>query len=598
MSLSQTSTRPLPPHRLPWRRLGLRGKLVLLVLLIAVPLLALELAGIYQNFESRTQQELQASRELAQASGAAFLNYLQNLWNSELAMGTAITTHNLPQEAVEAYLHNQLASHPTVDSLAWVSPRGIVLLSTTPSSQGLDCSNREHVRQVISGRDQALSGVVKSRATGRLVFFVARGIRRDGHLLGMMVASVQVSNLGTVLPKRGGRRNMALSDSTGAVVYRSNDQSDVKTIRVSPPGAPVWRVMHTGQPVEIDNYPSPMDGSIRRTGVFLPLPGIGWVVGATSRTNEFLAGARAAAARDLAVLLAVTVISLLGALLLGETFLRPILSLEQAARAISEGDLKARVSPAGEDELATAGHAFNRMADRIQELESERTRFLEIAAHALRNPMTSAKGACSLLRLRLLKGETLGEEAADDLRIMEKEIDRLSGQLDEVLDAFCLREGQLSVWREPVDLSEAIGEVLESHTILDKSHRYTFEQDGTARVYGDSRRLEEVFRNLIGNAAKYSPKGGEIRTVLTVHDKTAVVAIHDEGLGIPKDEVERVFQPFYRASNLADRDPGGIGLGLYISRQIVHDHGGRIWVESEEGKGTTFYVELPRLSTM
>lgn len=578
--------------------LGMRAKLLILVLLILVPLLALQGIGIYGRLTRYRRQELQASHELAQATSAAFLNYLENLWDAQQAMGAAITG-GLPPTGIERYLKAQLPAHPTVSGFAWVSPEGIVLESTTAGSRGISCADREHVRRVVAGEDKVVANLVQNRVTGQPTFFVARAIR-DGQrrLLGLMVASIHPARLGLVLPvERTGRSNLGLIDGNGVGVYRSNDPKMHGVGTKIREGTPGWRALKTGQLVLSREYTSSFDQT-RRMGAFIPMPTIGWVAGVTAQVDEVLAAAWQEARRDAAVLLVVTAVSLLGALVLGQTFLKPLHALEQAALAVSRGDLKARVPLSGRDEVATAARAFNQMADRIMDLEADRTRFLETAAHALRNPMSAAKGACALLRQRLKGGEEAGQDSIKALTILEHEVDRLSSLLDEVLDAFCLREGRLFAWREPVDLSDVVKRALEPFQVLNQDHRFAFEEKGAARVFGDARRLEEVVRSLVSNAVKFSPPGSEVRVSAEVDGPRAVLTVQDQGFGIPRDELDKVFHSFYRGSNLEGRDPGSLGLGLYISNMIVADHGGRIQVDSEEGRGTTVRVELPRLSTL
>jgi signal transduction histidine kinase len=579
----------------------MRAKLVLLVLLVTIPLFAFETIAVYRDVADRTEEELQASRELAQATSTAFVNYLENLWDSEYAIGTAISLRKdaLSPAETEAFLRAQLEVHPTVGGFSWLDPRGAVIASTVAGTRGQSLGDREHIKRIVDGKERAVSDLVDGRLLqGELVVGAARGIRREGRLVGIVVASIRPAKLGMVLPmQRGGGSNLGLVDRNGVSVYRSADPQAHGVGRALPPEAPVRQALRTGRTVVSRDYPSPFD-PVRRMGVFYLVPDLGWVATASSRLDQVLASARAAAYRELGGLVLLTLVSLLAALLLGNSLLRPITSLEQAAQAISRGELKARVDLTGGDELATAAQAFNRMAKRIQQLEAERNRFLQTAAHALRNPMTTAKSAASLLRHRLAQGGVLGQESADDLRIMEQEIDRLSTQLDEVLDAFCLHEGQLSVWRGPLDLGDLVRRTLEAFTVLDKDHRYSFEETGSARVYGDTRRLEDVVGSLVDNAARFSPAGTAIRVRLEAGENRALLSVKDEGIGIPSGELQSIFRPFFRGSNLEERDPGGIGLGLYVADTIVTDHGGRLWAESVAGRGSTFWLELPRLSAM
>ena len=137
--------------------------------------------------------------------------------------------------------------------------------------------------------------------------------------------------------------------------------------------------------------------------------------------------------------------------------------------------------------------------------------------------------------------------------------------------------------------------VLDPLRLSDSGHRWTFRVDtaGPIWIYGDAGRLEEVVSNLLANAQKYSPLGKEIEVAVGVHGGRARLTIRDQGQGIPPKDLSRVFERFARAGNWNGRDPGGIGLGLFISRQIVLRHGGHLWVRSEEGPGTIFTVDLP-----
>jgi signal transduction histidine kinase len=115
-------------------------------------------------------------------------------------------------------------------------------------------------------------------------------------------------------------------------------------------------------------------------------------------------------------------------------------------------------------------------------------------------------------------------------------------------------------------------------------------------IRGDPYRLEQVIANLVENALKYSAGDSTVRVTLDVNDDFALLSVADEGIGIPRDQQEQLFERYFRARNVSVTSYGGLGLGLYISRDIVERHGGRIWVESEVGRGSTFYVALPLLN--
>ncbi len=246
-----------------------------------------------------------------------------------------------------------------------------------------------------------------------------------------------------------------------------------------------------------------------------------------------------------------------------------------------------------EEELRKAERAV------AQEREQSRTRFLQIAAHELRNPMAGVKAIVSLLKRRVAAGRPLGD-LTQQMDVISHEVDRLSALLNEILEAFRLQEGRLTLRSENLNLTAVLTSALQPFRASQDQHRFILEQPapGAAWVLGDATRLEEVFRNLISNAAKYSPDGGDVHIRMELEPGRALVSVTDTGLGIPADQQDKIFQGFFRASNLAGRDPGGMGLGLYICREIIQGHRGRIWVESTEGKGATFYVELPTGTTV
>lgn len=231
----------------------------------------------------------------------------------------------------------------------------------------------------------------------------------------------------------------------------------------------------------------------------------------------------------------------------------------------------------------------------LRRLEEARTRFLQIAAHELRNPMAGIRGITALIRRRAAVGRALEELPA----VLECEVERLGRLMTEILDAFLLHDGRLALRREPVNLTAVAAAAVLPFRAAAEHHRLELAgaAPGDLWVEGDPGRLEQVLRNLVSNAVKYSPDGGEVSVSLSAAGGRALVTVTDQGIGIPADQVERVVEGFYRATNLKDRDPGGLGLGLYVCREIVSRHGGDLKVLSVEGAGTTVVVSLPLLAT-
>jgi signal transduction histidine kinase len=167
---------------------------------------------------------------------------------------------------------------------------------------------------------------------------------------------------------------------------------------------------------------------------------------------------------------------------------------------------------------------------------------------------------------------------------------RVSEFVSDLLDAARAEQGRLSTAQEPVDLAELARETADDLAGGGHEVRLTA---GEALVTGDRRRLQQVVENLLSNARKYSPDGGPIDVEVETADGAARLTVRDRGIGVAPDDLPNLFQRFSRGRNVDDRRFSGLGLGLYICRRIVEEHGGRIWADSEVGAGTTMYVEIP-----
>ncbi len=576
--------------------MGVRGKLIALMVLALIPFLALQAFQIIARYEQRIDAHLQASQDLAKAISAAFVNCLDTIWSMELALGNAVLQWDGPVDPrkVEALLYAQLRAHSTLRALSWIDPEGVVVASTDSKGTGRRTPDSESLRLINLGQDLVVSNLTKPPGQQALTFTVSRGIRRDGLLVGVIAAAVDAKKLGQVLPAAPASptASFGLVDQNALIVFHNLDPEMPITKRSLPAWSPVYRVLR-GEAVTFRNTRSELTPE-PRAGASVPIGLIGWAAFATEDLDKLIAPLKAEAAREVTVLALVCFLSLLATSLLGNSLLRPIQALRQAAQNISGGNLSARVGLTGQDELATTGETFDRMAERIQELEATRTRFMQIAAHELRNPMTPVKGFLSLLRRRIAEGRPL-EEQDKVIEVMEKEVDRLSTLLNEILEAFRVREGRLPLNLEKIDLAVVLESAIQPYLASQGQHRFTLDRSDRSAIWilGDFKRLRDVFDNLLSNAVKYSPDGGEIRVTLKTAGHQAGISISDSGVGIPKDQLTKVFDGFYRANNLTGRDPGGLGLGLFICRDVIQRHGGRIWAESTAGPGTTIYVELP-----
>ncbi|HLJ75056.1 MAG TPA: ATP-binding protein, partial [Thermoanaerobaculia bacterium] len=229
---------------------------------------------------------------------------------------------------------------------------------------------------------------------------------------------------------------------------------------------------------------------------------------------------------------------------------------------------------------------------KVEDLSRLKDEFLSIASHELRTPVTSIKGYTQLAKT-LIRERDLGT-SEEYLDIALDQIDRMSRLILELLDVSRIETGRLEIRREAIDWTTFVRELVHRHHTAVTDRRFHVNiPDAHPTVTGDRDRLEQVIGNLLENAVKYSPDGSEINVDVHERDGQVITSVCDRGIGIPPDELSQVFERFHRGRQVSSTNYGGLGLGLYITRQIVERHGGTIWVESREGSGTTFSFSLP-----
>jgi len=223
-----------------------------------------------------------------------------------------------------------------------------------------------------------------------------------------------------------------------------------------------------------------------------------------------------------------------------------------------------------------------------------RDMFLSVASHELKTPLTSLLMQTQLLQRRAAREQSLSERDQRGLQVIADQARRLDRMISTVLDISRLERGQFSLVSAPLDLDALIRRVIAEMQPMAERHPISYQGPGApVLIEGDDLRLEQVLQNLIQNAIKYSPDGGPIQMRLGRRDSEAVFSISDQGIGIPSGALKQLFTRFYRASNADPRQISGMGIGLYVVKEIVGLHGGSVAVSSREGQGSTFTIALP-----
>ena len=281
--------------------------------------------------------------------------------------------------------------------------------------------------------------------------------------------------------------------------------------------------------------------------------------------------------------------AILLAALISRNIARPLQRVAEAATAVARGDYSAQAPVSGPPEARSLAKSFNRMTAQVLATNTAQRDFLGNVSHDLKTPLTSIQGYAQAI----LDGAA--EDTGAAAQIIHEEAGRLNRMVVELTDLERLQAGRLSMASDRIDMAQLCDGVTQSLLVVAEKRRIRLESSSepVGRIIGDGDRLAQVLMNLISNALKYTPAGGSVRVRVSGEGAGVAVSILDSGIGIPRDELPRVFERFYQV----DRARGpqrGTGLGLAIAREIVEAHGGTIGVESGgRGEGAEFRVWLP-----
>jgi two-component system OmpR family sensor kinase len=277
--------------------------------------------------------------------------------------------------------------------------------------------------------------------------------------------------------------------------------------------------------------------------------------------------------------------------------LRPLQRMGAVAQDIAAGDLARRVEPATpKTEIGRLGLALNGMLSQIEAAFAERTasnerlrRVIADASHELRTPLTSIRGYAEMLRRGAAESPKDSEAAR---RRIEEESIRMTGLVDDLLVLARLDQGR-PLAKDAVDLRAIATDAVADARVVAPQRQISLTANGPVIVAGDDTRLRQVLGNLVRNALVHTPPQTPIEVAVATDDGVGRISVADHGPGLAAEDVERIFEPFYRADPGRSRDRGGAGLGLSIVSAVVTAHGGHVKVSRTEGGGATFEVALP-----
>jgi signal transduction histidine kinase len=284
-------------------------------------------------------------------------------------------------------------------------------------------------------------------------------------------------------------------------------------------------------------------------------------------------------------------LALLGSGLIAHRLTQSLQTLSAATAAVAAGSFEEQIVVDSKDEIGELARSFNTMARELRRLDETKEEFFASMSHELRSPLTSIREGANLLRERV--SGTLTDKQQRLVEIIAAGSDRLLGLVNQILEVSRLRAGVLPIQRVRLDLNKVVTRAVDELKPTADQTGVSLEREKLGEDFwlvGDEERLLQIVVNLVGNAIRFTKSGGRVVVRLVSTASELEIQVEDTGIGIPVGELPYVFEPYRQAHS----DRGGTGLGLAIVRGVAQAHGGRVTVESQEGKGSRFTVLLPR----
>jgi len=294
----------------------------------------------------------------------------------------------------------------------------------------------------------------------------------------------------------------------------------------------------------------------------------------------------------LVVLVVVTLFSAISIVYTGRSFFQPLKEMTQTVKDISAKNLNLRLNVSGsQNELKELALTFNEMMNRLEDHYKRQKQFVSDASHELRTPIAVIQGYVDMLDRW---GKNDPEVLQESIAAIKNEAENMRELIDKLLFLARHDKDNFDLQKEEFSLTELLQEIVKETSIIDSSHPIFFDCAKEQTIFADRNRLKQAMRIFIDNAIKYTPPGKEIRVTLSEERDYLAVTVKDNGVGISKEDLNHIFDRFYRTEQSRTKVKGGHGLGLAIAKIIVLGHGGKIRVRSKVGEGSEFAIFLPK----
>lgn len=603
-------------------RFCLRNKLIIAFLIVLLPMLALIIYDYTLDNNQWSEQVVDDQMRTGQAIAALADASIDDAFSVAWSYSHDPVLRTMDPGLIDPYLKKQVTFFPQLDDIAIFDSRGnsvgSMVLNAPSGAPRPNVADRAYFGRVTSTGQPFLDRIVISRASGNPVAVAAVPVFGDSkEVIGVTIVAMNLEYMAQRVGTVGLRDSQAIfmTDPQGTVAFHTGLGREEWGRRSLEDYGPV-RTALSGVSARERGVETPF-GDVRIVAATRTTK-YGWVVGVSVPKDRVLQPIQADLARQLVLFSGVLAFAGLVAVLLSRRLiLRPLGVLMSHLKAFGRGQLERRAELRTGDEMELLADTFNHMAAQLQEWHLERERLLEetrqahqeaveaqreleqarqrreefmsMVGHDLRNPLAVIVGYTEMV------AQAVREGRHPDVRIADKimgQVSRLRRLVEDISTVSLIEAGRFHVLPTTCDIRKTVQDIVEQQQMVATKHTVNLAAPpGTVMGNWDGDRLAQALNNLIGNAIKYSPDGGEVRVTLAANNGHVTVSVSDEGIGIAPEDLPQLFQRF---SRVCEGEPiRGTGLGLYIARAIVEAHGGRFWVESVKDLGSTFSFAIP-----
>jgi signal transduction histidine kinase len=585
----------------------IRGRLLTLAIGGVLPLLVVGLAVLWIVWNEKRNQLNESLEQQAELVGVVFDRWLDAQYQPLRTIASYPPDHLNDPSALKGDLHAAIIGRPH-----WVDLR---VLDSTGKVMAIEPAGAGNLPSGLSDKlvDEAKRGASDietdwTRGEGHYLLAVEAPVEGGAVVARIEGWALKDALHGITLPERA---VVTLLDQNNRIIYRSLTAESALGLDLS--GMNHLSALNERNTAVLVSRSSVDD--VERVYGLSRVGKTGYVVMVGVQSAILYASAWRQLMGYAVIGLIVVFCSVTAALLIARSIARPVRLLNFAAEEFGSGNFSARAPAKGRDEMSSLGRNFNAMAERLQkreerfaELDRLKSEFVSTVSHELRTPLTTIK---ALTRLLMREGldETKRREYIETISV---ECDRQIDFVLNLLDLSRIEGGVLRVTHQRVDVQEVISSVVKSETRSAEKRRHDLRLDTNLKVpavCADPKELRRVLSNIVENAIKYTPDGGRIVLSALQQNGQVAISVADNGRGIPPEDMPILFDKFHRgrpaphseamrgattdAEFLEDADVSGVGLGLYLAKNVMEQMGGRITVESQVGRGSTFKLHLP-----